>query len=248
MSAEASVLFLTHKKVNLGTRRCFFEGARWENGGLSGFSLRGILELCSLRMAPRCSKSRRSSGCAEGCEWALWWRAAWCWHFSTPWRYGGGGGVGGCRQTERGRLLVFGVTLGLLKDLRGPSWPLNKAVRIIHDPLALRAKEKDERKIKSGRQKKKKACLSHNDLENLGEVNLAVKLKFWITDHCEVWDKTGLTLISTAWRSPDYKHKEPTVRIYNSRPAQQNTAIKAKSGSLFFCKHPASWLPSVLTK
>lgn len=34
---------------------------------------------------------------------------------------GVGEGWGGCRQTERGRLLVFGVTLGLLKDLRGPS-------------------------------------------------------------------------------------------------------------------------------
>lgn len=36
MSVEASVLFLTHKKVNLGTRRCFF-GGRWDNRGLSSF-------------------------------------------------------------------------------------------------------------------------------------------------------------------------------------------------------------------
>lgn len=47
------------------------EGVFWGEMGkrrTKRFSLRGILELCSLPVAPRCSKLPRCSGCAEGCE------------------------------------------------------------------------------------------------------------------------------------------------------------------------------------
>lgn len=107
--------------------------------------------------------------------------------------------------------------------------------------------------LEGKKKQEKRARRSHNELENLGEVNLAAKLKFWITYHCEIRDKTEVRLSSTlqpedpliTTQRPAHAdgNSGPTLRNNNNNscPQQQNTVIILESRSLFSYKHHAIW-------